>query len=469
MAAGRPVEGLALESLDAPRVKRTACFFVRVAMLRPGADHYTLLGLEPGFHKDALRDHYRMLIRLTHPDFAGISGAWPPGSATRINLAHDVLSSVVRRAEYDRTLCGGAKRRPLVVHSLAAVLPRPVARSWPSFRVWTLAGTGVAAVLLLLTWPGSTEFSDGAQVAQINLPGSDNASADELLKKSREEGGIAARQAQAASVAQAAKLAQAPQDAKLAQAARMVQAAQEAHVAKLAQTAKSAQEAQITQAARAANEAQVTMLAKEEQGAKLAEAARAARLAHAAKVTQAAHEVQGLKSAQVALSVQEAQAVKVAQVPGATQEVTVVAVASIKPTMLPVPLHQLQPASEATASPRLVDAQPVLNQLMQSMQTGRGEDLLRGLEGPVRQSGGAADFVNAYNLLVGGSRAVRLGRVQLRGHPAANQLAVDGVVQLVLQDQGQPPPVRELQLRAVFAQRDGQVVMTELSAGGARP
>lgn len=82
---------------------------------------------------------------------------------------------------------------------------------------------------------------------------------------------------------------------------------------------------------------------------------------------------------------------------------------------------------------------------------------------------GAADLVNAYNLLVSGSRAVRLGPVQLRARPNADQLAVDGVVQLVLQDQGQPPLVRELHLRVLFAQRDGQVVMTELSAGGARP
>jgi hypothetical protein len=40
-------------------------------MLRPGADHYTLLGLKPAFDSATLRDHYRMLMRLTHPDFSG--------------------------------------------------------------------------------------------------------------------------------------------------------------------------------------------------------------------------------------------------------------------------------------------------------------------------------------------------------------------------------------------------------------
>lgn len=110
-----------------------------------------------------------------------------------------------------------------------------------------------------------------------------------------------------------------------------------------------------------------------------------------------------------------------------------------------------------------------MSQLIQAMQGGRGEELLSGLDRSVRQSEGAAGLVNAYNLLVGDSRAVRLGPVQLRSHPNADQLVVDGIVQLVLHDQGQPPPVRELRLRALFAQRGGQVVMTGLSTGGARP
>ena len=62
-----------------------------------------------------------------------------------------------------------------------------------------------------------------------------------------------------------------------------------------------------------------------------------------------------------------------------------------------------------------------------------------------------------------------MGRVQLRSRPTGDQLTVDGVVQLILQDLGQPLPVRELQLRAAFVMRDGQAVMTELSTSGSRP
>ena len=147
-----------------------------------------------------------------------------------------------------------------------------------------------------------------------------------------------------------------------------------------------------------------------------------------------------------------------AEPPAKTKNEAVVAVALVMP-----------PVSEPARIPNLADAQLAMNQLMQAMQAGRSEDLLRGLDRSVRQSEGAIGLVNAYNVLVGDSRAVRLGPVRLRGHPDADQLVVDGLVQLVLNDQGQPPPVRELRLRALFVQRGGQVVMTEISTAGARP
>ena len=176
LAAGRPVQGLALKSFDAPHVKRAACFFVRTAMLRSGVDHYTLLGLDPAFHQDVLRDHYRMMIRLTHPDFVSTTGAWPTGAAARVNLAHDVLSSVVQRSEYDRTLGGIEKRRSLVAQRLPALLSFPEGRSRLSFRPFTLSVAGVAgaaAVLMLLTlWNDSPEYLEVKQVTQTDLAGS---------------------------------------------------------------------------------------------------------------------------------------------------------------------------------------------------------------------------------------------------------------------------------------------------------
>ena len=81
LAAGRSVDGLADLAQDPAQtdeLKRAARFFVRTVLLRPGVDHYTLLGLAPGCDAAELREHYRLMIRLTHPDFAAGSGeAWP--------------------------------------------------------------------------------------------------------------------------------------------------------------------------------------------------------------------------------------------------------------------------------------------------------------------------------------------------------------------------------------------------------
>ena len=108
LAVGRSVDGLAdlaHEPAQTDELKRAARFFVRTVLLRPGVDHYTLLGLAPGCEADELREHYRLMIRLTHPDFAAGSGeAWPADAATRINQANDVLSSFERRSDYNAAL-----------------------------------------------------------------------------------------------------------------------------------------------------------------------------------------------------------------------------------------------------------------------------------------------------------------------------------------------------------------------------
>lgn len=93
LAAGRPVEGLRVAAANEHELQRAARFFVRKVMLRPGADPLTLLGLHPDFEAAQLREHYRLMIRLTHPDFVAQGERWPADAATRINLAKDALSA----------------------------------------------------------------------------------------------------------------------------------------------------------------------------------------------------------------------------------------------------------------------------------------------------------------------------------------------------------------------------------------
>lgn len=105
LASGRAVEGLdALADAAQEQARRAARFFVRVALLRLGADPYTLLGLGRTADADTVRAHYRMMIRLTHPDFSGGDSEWPADAATRINLANDLLSSPSQRADLDSAL-----------------------------------------------------------------------------------------------------------------------------------------------------------------------------------------------------------------------------------------------------------------------------------------------------------------------------------------------------------------------------
>ena len=455
LASGRVVEGLTFDPLDTPVVQRAACFFVRMAMLRPGADHYTMLGVQPGFQKETLRDHYRMLIRLTHPDFAASGGAWPPGAATRINLANDVLSSVVRKAEYDSLRAGG--KNPVgLVNPLAAILPRPMQRERP--KLWGWAAGGVAGLAALgfafVQWQGGhdEDFQDAALQLKVssavNLPWATYADKENLSPTDPK--------------AKTSSLAAEPTSMELSD-----------QVTKAAQTDRAARSVEAIRLARAAEEGQAakdTQLAKVSDATQAAKEVLAARAGLAAKDTQAEAVARMLQVAKRAQSTKEAQAIKVPLTTPVSQEAAETQTALLAAALAkPVATALASPTIEPPGRLNLADAQPILNQMIQSMQAGRGDELLRGLDRSVRQSRGAADLVNAYNLLVGNSRAVRLGPVKLRGRPSADQLVVDGVVQLLLQDEGQPPPVRELHLRALFVQRDGQVVLTELSSGGNRP
>ncbi|MDP3833807.1 MAG: J domain-containing protein [Hydrogenophaga sp.] len=112
LATGRPVEGLPAALAKGLELRRAARFFVRTVMLRPGADPFTLLGLHPDFEPAQLREHYRLMIRLTHPDFEVAGECWPAGAATRVNLARDLLSSPEKWADCAASLHARAAMRP---------------------------------------------------------------------------------------------------------------------------------------------------------------------------------------------------------------------------------------------------------------------------------------------------------------------------------------------------------------------
>jgi hypothetical protein len=110
------------------------------------------------------------------------------------------------------------------------------------------------------------------------------------------------------------------------------------------------------------------------------------------------------------------------------------------------------------------DVQPLLGQVLGVLQSGRGEQVLRWVERPVRPGDGADGFVRAYNRAVVNARAVRVGTVRFSGRPVGEGLQVDGMVTLHVQDENQQASIRELVLQAQFSAKGGQAVLTRLNA-----
>lgn len=190
LASDRPVDGLPAAAAHAPGLRRAARYFVRTVMLRPGADPFTLLGLHTDFEPTQLREHYRLMIRLTHPDFAVAGESWPADAAMRVNQAKDLLASPEKRAEWAAALQAPAhlrwaaragapvRARPLLAAPLAPrpSLPRepPPTGGWSARARLVLLGMGAAllAGTYLLMGP---RHDDGARAVQPKAPTQDSA------------------------------------------------------------------------------------------------------------------------------------------------------------------------------------------------------------------------------------------------------------------------------------------------------
>lgn len=551
LASGRSVEGLPADPQAVDALRDAARFFVRTALLRPGADHFSLLGLSPGFDPATLREHYRMLIRMTHPDFASAAGvAWPADAATRINLANDVLSSDERREAYAQSL-----QRPRTAGGPAPAPARWAKDPWhaePSGKRWpaVAAGVGVVALLGFWLWPSQTpqerlarlaaeaqeqelaaqQAAKEAQAAQVAAaaaaptPAASTQTALATAAKTRPPAPAVAVLSPTASTATPnpatqptppappptiaqARPAPAPSPApvpsratdaptavalaaggttlKLAQAITLpperVAAARPSPVAQQAAALESparttAMPVQAVTAQRtfaAPTPAPAAALAPSPAVVVAASAPSAAPPAAPAPAPAQAAQHHGVGGSvpvpapppTVAAASPPAAAPNAASTAVATAQAAPVApaaerVAAAQPA--PVP----SPARNAGNSPRMSEVQPLLNQLLGALQSGRGDAAVRLIDTMARQSGAGAGFSEAYERTLGGGRLLRIGQVQFAGRPTGDQLVVDGVLQLQVQENGQEAASREFVLRAAFVSRGGQPVLTQLSPAG---
>jgi hypothetical protein len=526
LAAGRPVKGMAPlgKGREARAAQKAARFFVRTVLLRAGTDHHTLLGLKPNFEPEALRDHYRLMIRLTHPDFSMPGTEWPADAASRINIANGVLGSVVQRAQYDASLKAAASAMPQG-HPMAPTPASPVARLRPapapsarerererSFkdkygeritrrqrRKIALATSGVlACVVLLLLWLATPSGNEGSLVAQRAQPAATPALATTDARALADRMVASAAQLKAQqpgvqpSAAPVAEQTPAPIPAPVAEkptapvaavaplvvaapAAEPIAAPVAAPVAKsvLRPSAEPAMEPEaVAEAAhntpvRAPAGATIAQNAVAESAVAVAAAVALAVVPRLPRATSPPTQDDRVGASEGALPTVAAVPATTTPVPTwapapATAPVEQRAVAA-EPTARGVAaIAPQEPKAPAEAPLTMARVQPKLMQVLKGLQSGQGENVTQWLDGPWREHPAANTFVKTYTQLVAGQRVVQLGQVKLRSRWVAEQFVVDGVVELYVQDSSTVQQVRRLQMRAHFVPKDGQAVLTQV-------
>jgi len=105
LALGRPT-GLAAtapgDTAAAARLQEAAASYVRHLYFRPDATPYQTLGLAPGASPQAIKENFRLLMHLVHPDRQGTRTVWPDAFAAQANRAYAILRNQDARTRFDR-------------------------------------------------------------------------------------------------------------------------------------------------------------------------------------------------------------------------------------------------------------------------------------------------------------------------------------------------------------------------------
>ena len=426
IAAGR----VGANNRSTVELREAAGFFLRAALLFPGADHYAVLGLPARKDPVELKERYRLLMRLIHPDFVDSRSApWPSDAAVRVNRAYEVLSSPMLRKEYDEQLdgdraargpCPAAMERP----ARAQVRPRyaPKGRFLNNRTAWML-GLGAAILLAYVVAPSS----DPVQLVQKAPPPPTAKVVAPVLTVQAGRAGVIREPEPFARPGPAAPAAEQPP----------------------ASYAPSAIPAERPRTQVPGSTSEPAPVAAERSLAK------------------------GLAPASSVLHATEpptARALPVAAV-GSTEEARSAIRSPTRPDPGLVPPDA--PAAKLAAAlplphpagPTLGEVQPLLTQLLQSLETGSGEQVLRLLDDSVRQDPSAQQLSRYYEHIVRGARPVRLSHAEFKGEQRNGVLLVTGRVRLhagvtVVGSHGEP-----LLIRAEFASRGGKIALTSLGGG----
>lgn len=137
---------------DQEELTEAARAFVRQVCLWERATPYQVLCLGRDASRDAIKENYRLLMALLHPDRPDAAHAWPDDCAQRVNDAYAVLSDDALRSAYDTGIrkahYSGAFEHPAPLMANSA--PTPRRGGW--VRSLAVVSTVVAALFVAQSW-----------------------------------------------------------------------------------------------------------------------------------------------------------------------------------------------------------------------------------------------------------------------------------------------------------------------------
>ena len=114
-----------------PLLRKAAAAYVRQYHFRPDASPYQVLGVAPDASAQAIRDSFRLLMQLVHPDRQDARTEWPEAFAARANRAYATLRDADSRAECDRELRQRDERERMA-RETASAAARVRQAHWPN-------------------------------------------------------------------------------------------------------------------------------------------------------------------------------------------------------------------------------------------------------------------------------------------------------------------------------------------------
>lgn len=472
LAVGRELAQWAPQPEQEAAARRAARFFVRTVMLRPEADHYTLLGLVRGFDPGTLREHYRMMIRLTHPDKVGHSESWPADAAARINLANDILGDEGKRLAYDSSLlpsweaAAPLRQAPAgKAQGTARGIVRGTVRGrggaapdagWSRASKVSAASMGAVGVIALFFWLNDRTEDRGS--LRVRAPAATDAPLQLKAPLPTSEPLRAKAPGQEPELGAPVEI-----------GAPVVAGGPSDSIIPVLDPAQVRRNVQTTAANALLSLRPSYWLASSPTPTRLQAAPAVAPLP------------QGLAPSRVLSETPFAGQHSAAQ--PATPERSTVAAAQV---LVPARAAAAQPASATPPAPRsrealapaaaapvvapplrLGDVQPTLVALVDALHAGRADQALRSVDPQWRNAANAAEFKQAVERLLNGQRVAQVGDVRFSGQNGADSLIVSGALGLQLQDANGVTQQRALHLKAYFLQLEGRPVLTRLMASDA--